>query len=107
MNAGQDKRRQPGKGAGPAPPGRADAEEAGGLPASARKYRELVKENTVSAIRTVLEIMETGKPQERLKAAEIILDRAHGRQAQPVDAEVSGKVKVDILLPPGMDDLLG
>lgn len=78
-----------------------------GSSASTKKYRELVKENTVNAIQTILEVMETGKPQERLKAAEIILERAQGKPTQPVDAEVSGKLKVDIVLPPGLDDLLG
>lgn len=72
-----------------------------------KKYREIVKENTVNALETILDIMENGKPQERLKAAEIILERSQGKPTQPVDAEISGKVKVEILIPPGMEDLLG
>lgn len=83
------------------------AGNAGQAPGAAREFRALVRANTVAALETVLEVMRTGKPAEQLKAAEIILDRAYGRSAQPVDAEVKTAVRVEFVLPPGLDELLG
>jgi hypothetical protein len=71
------------------------------------EFEELITANTVNALRAVLDVMENGKDAERLRAAAFILERALGKSVQPIDADVNANVKVEVLLPPGMDELAG
>lgn len=55
-----------------------------------RAYLEMVAQSAVAAVQQVLED-EMGRPQDRLKAAEIILDRTVGRQLQVEQADAAEK----------------
>ena len=59
------------------PAGRAKAPQA---------FKDIVAASTVGALNIILEIMRnpTAKESDRVKAAEIIIDRAYGKSAQPI-----------------------
>jgi hypothetical protein len=60
---------------------------------------------TPVAIDTLETIMKNAKAKDsdRIKASEVILDRAWGKATQPIDADVNAAVKV--MLPPGLEVL--
>ena len=55
-----------------------------GRPKQPKEFKELVKANTVIALQAVLDIMndDTAKGSDRIKAAEIVMDRAYGKATQ-------------------------
>lgn len=75
---------------------------AGGRPKHPKEFKELVKEHTVEALQTVIDIMndKEAKPTDRLKASELIIDRAYGKAAQPIvgDGEHDA-IQINILDP--------
>lgn len=53
---------------------------------------ELALPHTAEAMATLVEIMRTGECREKLKAAEMILDRAYGKPAQAVAINESSEI---------------
>jgi hypothetical protein len=71
-----------------------------GRPKMPDEVKEAIKANTLPAVNTLIEIMQTGKPELKIKAAEIILDRAYGKAAQPIVGDNEhDPVSVNILNP--------
>jgi hypothetical protein len=62
----------------------------GGRPKMPEEFRQLARENSIPALQVVVDILKNPKSanKDRLKAAEIILDRAWGKPIQGV--EMSG-----------------
>jgi len=62
-----------------------------GRPKQPKEFKDLVKANTVPALEAVISIMnnKNAKESDRLKAAEIVIDRAYGKATQLIagDAE--------------------
>ena len=56
-----------------------------------QEYKNLIVQYTVPALMTVIDIMqdEGAKKADRLKAAEMLLERAYGKAIQPVIADVN------------------
>jgi endonuclease III len=68
----------------------------GGRPKMPEELKKAFQEQTQNALDTLVDVMGTGKGSERVKAAEVILDRAWGKPVQAVDANVNdGRIKVD------------
>ena len=65
----------------------------GGRPKMPEELREAFEKASQEALRTLIEVMRTGKGMERVKASEIILDRSYGKPVQQVDAKVDATVK--------------
>ena len=65
-----------------------------GRPKQPKEFKDLVKANTVPALQAVIEIMNDPhtKPNDRLKAAELIIDRAYGKATQPIDGDIQGDI---------------
>jgi hypothetical protein len=62
----------------------------GGRPKEVGHVRALAKKYTEEAIRTLAELMRTGKPDRaRVAAAEALLDRAYGKPTQPLAGDES------------------
>ena len=78
-----------------------------GRPKTPQEFKDLVKANAVPAINTLIQIMNNPKAKDpdRIKAADVIIERAYGKAVQPIDADVNANVKVDCLLPPGLSEL--
>ena len=57
-----------------------------GRPKIPQEFKDIVKANTVKAINTLVNIMDdaSAKEADRIKAAEIVIDRAYGKAAQPI-----------------------
>jgi hypothetical protein len=57
-----------------------------GRPKTPQEFKEIVKANTVLAVNTLLQIMSNpkAKDSDKIKAAEVIIDRAYGKAAQPI-----------------------
>ncbi|KJB89843.1 hypothetical protein N826_15470 [Skermanella aerolata KACC 11604] len=70
----------------------------GGRPKLKVNLRELAQENTMEALETLVQVMRTGKPGERLVAANAILDRAYGRPTQSVEMSGDRSTLVDLLV---------
>ena len=70
----------------------------GGRPKAEFRVRELAQENTVEAVETLVEVMRTGRPGERLAAAVALLDRGWGRPAQAVEVNDTTKLSLVELL---------
>jgi hypothetical protein len=70
----------------------------GGRPKLEVSIRELAQENTMEALETLVQVMRTGKPGERLVAANAILDRAYGRPTQSVEMSGDRTTLVDLLV---------
>ncbi|WP_298370823.1 hypothetical protein [Azospirillum sp.] len=62
------------------------------------RVRELAQENTVEAVETLVEVMRTGRPGERLAAAVALLDRGWGWPAQAVEVNDTAKLSLVELL---------
>jgi hypothetical protein len=70
----------------------------GGRPKLEVSIRELAQQNSMEALETLVQVMRTGKPGERLVAANAILDRAYGRPMQSVEMSGSRETLVDLLV---------
>ncbi len=56
-----------------------------GRPKTPQEFKDIVKANTVDAIKKVIYLMNNAEKEDiQLKAAETILDRAYGKAAQPI-----------------------
>ena len=66
-----------------------------GRPREVGHVKELARQYTEEAIRTLAELMRTGKPDRtRVAAAEALLDRAWGRPAQAITGEDGGALEI-------------
>jgi hypothetical protein len=70
----------------------------GGRPKLEVSIRELAQQNSMEALETLVQVMRTGKPGERLIAANAILDRAYGRPTQSVEMSGPQLSLVDLLV---------
>jgi hypothetical protein len=70
----------------------------GGRPKLEVSIRDLAQQNSMEALETLVQVMRTGKPGERLIAANAILDRAYGRPTQSVEMSGSRETLVDLLV---------
>ena len=70
----------------------------GGRPKLKVNLRELAQENTMEALETLVQVMRTGKPGERLVAANAILDRAYGKPSQSIEMSGDRTTLVDLLV---------
>ena len=70
----------------------------GGRPKLEVSIRELAQRNSMEALETLVQVMRTGKPGERLVAANAILDRAYGRPTQSVEMSGDRTTLVDLLV---------
>jgi hypothetical protein len=63
-----------------------------GRPRADPEIRKLVKEKSLTAFKTLVELMENPKTpaKTRCDAAQAILDRAYGKAVQPIDAQIDG-----------------
>jgi hypothetical protein len=70
-----------------------------GRPAAVAAVRDLARRHTTAAIKTLVEIMRSGKPdQARVAAASALLDRGYGKPLQALQTEGQvGRVIVNIL----------
>jgi len=59
----------------------------GGRPAMPEEFKELAKKHSLSALQVAIDIMlqSDNKPSDRLKAVEIVIDRAYGKPAQATE----------------------
>lgn len=57
-----------------------------GRPKTPQEFKDIVRANTVKAINTLITIMDDpdAKDADRIKASELIIDRAYGKAAQPI-----------------------
>jgi hypothetical protein len=63
----------------------------GGRPKGYGDLRELAREHTMTALRTLAEIAKHGENESaRVAAANALLDRGHGKLRQQIDADLSG-----------------
>ena len=74
-----------------------------GRPKQPKEFKDIIKNNTVAAINAVIGIMndEDAKPTDRLKAAEIVIDRAYGKATQLI----AGDSEHDALVIKWADDV--
>ena len=70
----------------------------GGRPKLEVSIRELAQENSIEALETLVQVMRTGKPGERLIAANAILDRAYGKPSQSIEMSGDRTTLVDLLV---------
>jgi hypothetical protein len=70
----------------------------GGRPKLEVSIRELAQQNSMEALETLVQVMRTGKPGERLVAANAILDRAYGKPTQSVEMSGDRTTLVDLLV---------
>jgi hypothetical protein len=64
--------------------------KSGGRPAQPEEFKRVVRENALPALLTLIEIMRDAdaKQADRIKAAEIVIERAYGKAPQAVDMNV-------------------
>jgi hypothetical protein len=60
--------------------------------------REVARAHTLEAVETLVQIMRTGKPADRLNAANALLDRAWGRPSRSISIHGDGKAGLMELL---------
>jgi hypothetical protein len=70
----------------------------GGRPKLEVSIRDLAQQNSMEALETLVQVMRTGKPGERLIAANAILDRAYGKPTQSVEMSSDRTTLVDLLV---------
>jgi hypothetical protein len=70
----------------------------GGRPKLEVSIRDLAQENSMEALETLVQVMRTGKPGERLIAANAILDRAYGKPSQSIEVSNDRTTLVDLLV---------
>jgi hypothetical protein len=71
-----------------------------GRPKVVQEVRELAREHTEAAIRTLVEIMKDGgqDPRARVAAANSILDRGHGKPQQSVNVQTEVRQPETVVL---------
>jgi hypothetical protein len=71
----------------------------GGRPKVPEEFKELAKEHSFTALETVVAILQDpdAKAADRLRAADIILDRALGRPVQSTDLDIAGGIDAGII----------
>lgn len=62
-----------------------------GRPKKLHKLAAAAREHTDEALGTIVDVMRTGKPSERLNAAVLILDRGWGKPTTMVEASVQAE----------------
>jgi len=88
LNAGETRKRKIGTPFQPGNPG-------GGRPKMPEELKAAFKALAPKALETLKEIMSgEGKDSDRIKAAEVILDRGYGKATQPIDATMEGTLQV-------------
>jgi hypothetical protein len=73
----------------------------GGRPKLEVSIRDLAQQNSMEALETLetlVQVMRTGKPGERLVAANAILDRAYGKPSQSIEMSSDRTTLVDLLV---------
>jgi hypothetical protein len=70
----------------------------GGRPKLELSVREVAQQYSIEALETLVHVMRTGKPGDRITAANAVLDRAYGRPKQSVEMSGSGVTLVDLLV---------
>ena len=70
----------------------------GGRPKLEVSIRDLAQQNSMEALETLVQVMRTGKPGERLIAANAILDRAYGKPSQSIEMSSDRTTLVDLLV---------
>lgn len=53
-----------------------------------KDIKKAFEAQTMSALNTLVDILNNGRPNEKLKAAEIILDRSLGKATQPISGNM-------------------
>lgn len=53
-------------------------------------YRQALKSMEPQALQTVQSVLRMAPPAVRLRAAQDVLDRLHGKPKQPIDADITG-----------------
>ena len=68
----------------------------GGRPKLSKAFKKILDVNDVIALRTIVSIMKDKKAskKDRLKAAEIIIERKYGKAVQPVGNDENGKLVI-------------
>lgn len=71
----------------------------GGRPKMPEEFRQLARENSIPALQVVVNILKNpaSANKDRLKAAEIILDRAWGKPVQGVEMSGPGGGPVEVM----------
>lgn len=67
---------------------------------------ELARKHTERAIEVAAEILENGEDKDRLKAADMLLDRGHGKAAQAIIAVPASKQQQAMLAAMSDDELM-
>jgi hypothetical protein len=70
----------------------------GGRPKLELSVRELAQQYSTEALETLVHVMRTGKPGDRITAANAVLDRAYGRPTQSVEMSGDRSTLVDLLV---------
>jgi len=70
----------------------------GGRPKLELSVREVAQQYSIEALETLVHVMRTGKPGDRITAANAVLDRAYGRPTQSVEMSSSRETLVDLLV---------
>lgn len=70
-----------------------------GRPKVPEEFRELVRKATIPALQTVISIANDTKAKtaDRIRAAEIIIERAYGKATQPIDLEMGGAEPIKVI----------
>ena len=70
----------------------------GGRPKMPEEFRQLARENSIPALQVVVDILKNPKSanKDKLKAAEIILDRAWGKPIQGVEMSGPGSGPIEV-----------
>lgn len=79
-----------------------------GRPKVPKEFRELAKANSTKALEIIIEIMKDpkSKPGDRLRAAEMIMDRAWGKPKQGLEltGEDGGPIQFGVVALPEVDE---
>jgi len=69
--------------------------KSGGRPKMPEELKEAFKALAPQALKTLTDVMNNGsRDGDRVKAAEVILDRGYGKATQPIDASLEGSIQV-------------
>lgn len=67
----------------------------GGRPKMPEELKEAFRSHSETALQTLVDVMTNGvKDGDRVKAAEVILDRGYGKATQHIDASLEGSLQV-------------
>lgn len=78
------------------PPGKSG--NPGGRPKYPEEFKELAKNHSLDALKVVIDISENpdAKDSDRIKAAELIIDRGFGRPQQSSQIEIEGPQTIEV-----------